>query len=288
MLPRFLLIYAIYHGISGLVLAGLSFFSVQHHPILIQAMACVFLSFSLGFLLSTLSPKRYWPLYLTALVLKGLLILVAIEGALLGWILLWPALAILLHETAWLLVLFCLLRQIYHQWRQPPENTLTLQAAMAKLALQDTEVTLLYFVRHKGCIFCGEALSELSKLMPLLVQKMIRVRVITMSAQSETFMTGQPNMQFYIDPTCETYRAFGLEKGRLHQLFSPRVFWDGFKASLKGYQIGPLEGDGFQMPGAFLVYQQRILSSAQPCLASEVIDIMKLVHQGLSHLEHAP
>jgi len=56
------------------------------------------------------------------------------------------------------------------------------------------------------------------------------------------------------DPECALFRAYQLPRGSWYQLFGPRVWIEGFKtAILKGYGLGKLVGDGFQLSGAFVL-----------------------------------
>ncbi len=64
------------------------------------------------------------------------------------------------------------------------------------------------------------------------------------------------------DPHCVMYRAYDLGRGRVSQLLGPRVWWRGFKAAiLNRHGVGKLDGDGFQMPGTFLVRGNQIVKS---------------------------
>ena len=45
----------------------------------------------------------------------------------------------------------------------------------------------------------------------------------------------------------------GLDRGKLSQLFGPKVIWRGIQAAMRGNRQGKLEGDGFQLPGAFVI-----------------------------------
>ena len=62
------------------------------------------------------------------------------------------------------------------------------------------------------------------------------------------------------DPKARLYEAFGLERGNLRQLFGPGVWKRGFEAGiLAGHGIGLLAGDGFRMPGVFLVHRGAVV-----------------------------
>lgn len=62
------------------------------------------------------------------------------------------------------------------------------------------------------------------------------------------------------DPSAELYQAFNLKRGGLREIFNLKVWTRGFEAAiLKGHSVGMLVGDGFQMPGVFLVHRGQIL-----------------------------
>lgn len=124
---------------------------------------------------------------------------------------------------------------------------------------------LLVFLRRFGCTFCREALDDLSKIRPEIEAKGVKVVFIHMSDNEEAeryFKTYKlPNSLYISDESCRFYRAFGLVKGNLRQLFGLSVMMRGFKLAMeKGYGIGFI-GDGFQMPGIFLVHNSKIINS---------------------------
>ena len=56
------------------------------------------------------------------------------------------------------------------------------------------------------------------------------------------------------DPDGSVYEAFGLRRGSLGQLFGLKVWLRGVRAGLLDrHLVGKLSGDGFRMPGVFLV-----------------------------------
>jgi hypothetical protein len=83
-------------------------------------------------------------------------------------------------------------------------------------------------------------------------------------ADAETFFAryGMQDVARISDPGQAVYRAFGLARGRLWQLLGPDVWMRGFVAAiLNRHGVGMLAGDGFQMPGVFLVFHGEILRS---------------------------
>ncbi|NJN78480.1 MAG: hypothetical protein HC803_09280 [Saprospiraceae bacterium] len=70
-----------------------------------------------------------------------------------------------------------------------------------------------------------------------------------------------PNSTHVSDEASFFYQKFGLLKGSMRQLFGLSVMMRGFKLAMEeGYGIGFL-GDGFQMPGIFLLQNSQIVNS---------------------------
>jgi len=64
------------------------------------------------------------------------------------------------------------------------------------------------------------------------------------------------------DPDCSVYEKFGLTKGSFGQLFGLTVMIRGVQANLQGNTWSLQQiGDGFQMPGIFLITQGKIEES---------------------------
>jgi hypothetical protein len=80
------------------------------------------------------------------------------------------------------------------------------------------------------------------------------------------------------DPQRSLYRAFGLRRGSLTEVFGPKVWWRGFEAGILGrHRVGRLEGDGFQMPGVFLIYHGEVIRSYRHQSAADRPDYVRLV-----------
>lgn len=124
---------------------------------------------------------------------------------------------------------------------------------------------LLIFLRRFGCTFCREALDDLSKIRPDIESRGVKVVFVHMSNNEEAedyFKKYKLPKSIYIsDEGCRFYQSFGLVKGNLRQLFGLSVMMRGFKLAMeKGYGIGFI-GDGFQMPGIFLLQNGRVINS---------------------------
>lgn len=117
---------------------------------------------------------------------------------------------------------------------------------------------MVVFLRHFGCIFCKEALKDLSSKKAQLEMKGIKLVFVHMGDEetAEAFFSDYDLGTFYSisDPECKVYADFGLIKGSFGQLFGLTVMIRGIQANLNGnaYSLKQI-GDGFQMPGIFLV-----------------------------------
>jgi peroxiredoxin len=117
---------------------------------------------------------------------------------------------------------------------------------------------LLVFLRHFGCTFCREAMSDLAVQRASITARGVNIVLVHMvdAATAAEYLTryGLGGLATVSDPHKELYRAMGLRRGTLWQLFGIKSFVRGFVAGiLRGHLVGRLVGDGFQMPGVFLI-----------------------------------
>jgi len=122
---------------------------------------------------------------------------------------------------------------------------------------------MVIFLRHFGCTFCREALAELSQKRTAIERKGLKIVFVHM-ADNETANRyfnryNLPKVEHISDPECEYYAALGLVKGNFKQLLGLTGWIRGFTAGIvEGHGIGKQMGDGFQMPGVFIVQGGKI------------------------------
>lgn len=134
---------------------------------------------------------------------------------------------------------------------------------------------LFVLVRHRGCTFCREALSELSTALPEIKKKNLEVTVVHMGGDESSAKLAEefnlPEVQFISDSKREYYRVLGARRGSLKEVLGPRVWKRGLiDGALKKFGIGGLEGDGFQLGGVFLVKNGECQHLHDPCDAADV------------------
>lgn len=149
------------------------------------------------------------------------------------------------------------------------------------LELSCEQPIMLVFLRHFGCIFCREALSDISKSRTAIEESGVKVVFVHMAEDEiadRYFERYNLDGAVHIsDPLCRFYAAFGLVKGNFTQLFGLKSWIRGFQAGvLDGHGVGAQLGDGFQMPGIFIIYEGKVIDSFIHKLASDRPDYVKL------------
>ncbi len=123
---------------------------------------------------------------------------------------------------------------------------------------------LVVFLRHAGCAFCRETLAQLQHRRSEIEAagvKIVLVHMIEDDNTAEVFfarwrMHDVPRVS---DPQQEVYKRFGLKRGSLIQVIGLGVWLPGLKSILRGHFPGVPRGDIFQLPGAFVVRDGRVV-----------------------------
>lgn len=117
---------------------------------------------------------------------------------------------------------------------------------------------LLVFLRHFGCTFCREAIANLSQKRKQIESLGTKIVLVHLSDPNtgEKYLHeyGLLNIGHVSDPSAKFYNRFGLMRGNFKQLFGLTMWMDGIKrGAFAKYGVGAILGDGFQMPGAFMI-----------------------------------
>lgn len=122
---------------------------------------------------------------------------------------------------------------------------------------------VLVFLRHFGCTFCREQVSLLrrdySKFRALGVQVACVAQGDAKTGKAFSIFFDLPFPLLLCGDDLTVFHAYGLERGTAGQLFGWRSWIHGLSATLRGHLVGRLVGDGFQMPGAFVIDAQGTL-----------------------------
>ncbi len=126
---------------------------------------------------------------------------------------------------------------------------------------------LLVFLRHFGCIFCKEALIDISKKRKSFEIKCVNIVLVHMATEEvaeDYFKSFNLNGVTHVsDPECVFYQKFGLVKANSSQLMGLKNWVRGFEISIgKGIEVSMRNiGDAFQMPGVFVLKEGQIEES---------------------------
>ena len=135
------------------------------------------------------------------------------------------------------------------------------------LSLSQNQPVLLVFLRHFGCVFCKEALTDLAEMRTSIESEGSKLVFVHMSANSVAnryfHKYGLDNVAHISDGDQHFYREFGLAKGSFSQLYGLQTWFRGFSAKNRKHKIELAKalGDSTQMPGIFVIHKGEIKES---------------------------
>lgn len=303
--PRFarnwLIAAGIYNLIWGAVVVAVPnlFFELagmepMRYPSIWQCVGMIVGVYGIGYLIAAGDPRMHWPIVLVGLLGKVFgpigFALALSDGVFppgFAW-------TILTNDLIWWVPFVMILWDAARSRGQlPDEEPVSLDHALDTLRdqhghtlreLTERQPTLVTLTRHSGCTFCKEMLAELAQKQPDARERGMAVAVVTMSGAEANARLGEQfdlgDAHWFSDPDRLAYRALELRRGSVWQLFGPSVFLRGLIATLKGHRVGQLDGDGFQMPGAFVLHEGRVVRSfraptaaAQPDFAGMICEV---------------
>ncbi len=301
-------VYNLVWGAITILLPGLAFDLTgapqPRYPALWQCVGMIVGVYGVGYLIAARDPFRHWPI-----------ILVGLLGKLLGpigfaWSVLQgtfpPAfgLTILVNDLLWWPAFTIILYAAFRVHQAPRRRTAAVPPA--EVALRDASTSaglsiaelsqrrpvLVVLLRHFGCTFCREAVADLATRRAAIEAVGTQLVLVHQSSDAEAsaFLSarGLGDVPRVADPEAVLYRSLGLRRGSFLQLFGPGVWWRGLGALLVGrHGLGRPVGDGFRMPGAFLVVSGRVVHAYRHATAADRPDYVELAGacavDGLGH-----
>ncbi len=123
---------------------------------------------------------------------------------------------------------------------------------------------MLIFLRHFGCTFCREALADLSQIRSEIEAQGQKIVLVHLSEEIRAHeylkKYDLEEVEFVTDPQGQLYDSFELVRASFGQAFGWKAFARGFRAGIfKGHGVGKAEGDGFRMPGVFILHKNQIM-----------------------------
>lgn len=234
--------------------------------------------YGIGYWVAAADPLRHWPIVLVGLLGKLFGPVGFVDAVLIRQVL-DPSfgITIIFNDLIWWVpfALILLAADREHTAQRQVELTsdadLDLSSALERadtsdgrslLDLSNERPTLVVLLRHFGCTFCRETLADLARQKDAVAGMHVAIVHMVGDDRAAAYL-GKYDLPGHVrvsDPEKRLYAAFELERGRLGQLFGLRVWWRGLLAGvLGGHGVGGLAGDGFQMPGAFVVRNGRVI-----------------------------
>jgi hypothetical protein len=145
--------------------------------------------------------------------------------------------------------------------------------------------TLIIFLRHLGCVYCRESLTELMRLRPEIESRGVRIALVHMGndtqAREVLEVFGLDDVERFSDQEQRLYKAFDLERSQLGSFFSPATLFDMLKTSFSfrtslWHSVGKVVGDALQMPGVFLLSDGQIVGNFKAESLTERPDYLEL------------
>jgi len=140
----------------------------------------------------------------------------------------------------------------------------------------------LVFLRHFGCVFCRQALSDIFKRKSDIDSRNIELIFVHMAnnkiADQYFEDYGLKGVKHISSPNCKVYHDFGLMKGTFGQLFGLKTWIRGYGAKKEGISATLTQiGDSLQMPGIFIIDKGMVVDSYIHKVASDRPDYDKLI-----------
>ena len=268
-----------------------------NYPQLWQCIGMIVGVYGLGYGIAANDPIRHWPIVLVGFLGKIFGPIGFLQAGLTGafpWKMGWT---ILTNDLIWWVPFALILRESYRTHVEEPPATRNpaeivqllsearTQTGMSLAEFAEESRVLVVFLRHMGCTFCRETLGDLARERESIEMSGTQIVLVHMSPDrtAERFLAryGMADVERISDPQRQLYRAFGLRRGALSQVFGWRVWLRGFDAGiLHGHGVGKLQGDGFQMPGVFLMTDGQLVRSFRHLNASDRPDYAKISQCG--------
>lgn len=293
----------IYNGLWGLsvIVAPYWFFDFagMERPLYPEIWQCVGMIvgvYGVGYLVAATDSNRHWPIVLVGLLGKIFGPIGFASALASGSFTPKAGLTILTNDLIWWIPFGVLLWRAFEANASTPhpEDVPQIEKGLEKFALESgesiaqasrTAPVVLVLARHLGCVFSRETLSDLVHSRDAL--KKIGARPLVVHSAEHSLASpvlqcvGWPEEDTIADPQTELYAAFGLRKGSFWDLFSPVVWVRGAKAWFGGHRVGKLTGDGFQMPGVFVIRDGAVIAEYRHKNAADRPDYVALAKGAL-------
>jgi hypothetical protein len=243
-----------------------------NYPEIWQCVGMIVGVYGLGYLIASWDPFRHWPIVLVGFLGKIFGPMGFIDATLRGVFNLNFGVQILTNDLIWWIPFFWILRQVWlhsAEVKNPLTETQALDLPVPNLdgkSLRQHSIhsnVIVVFVRHSGCTFCRQWLSQISDLAPVWAQSGHSLVIVTQSTfELGTALAaeyGLSGASIISDPDRRLYAALAFERATLRSFFRLSLWTSGFReAIVNRHGVGSLDGDGFQLGGYVILKRGQI------------------------------
>jgi peroxiredoxin len=152
------------------------------------------------------------------------------------------------------------------------------------LELTQASPVLLVFLRHFGCSFCRQAISDVAELRGELDRRGVRPVFVHLGTpeRAKPFFDyyGIGDVERISDPEAAIYHRPEFQLSRVHPFLSlllPKVWVGWLKGAIFRHGIGMIKEDGHQMPGIFFLKGSQIVRQFRYRTIADEPDYLKLI-----------
>jgi hypothetical protein len=163
-------------------------------------------------------------------------------------------------------------------------GAVTTEAGTNLLALTESTPVLLIFLRHFGCSFCRQTISDISDLRGEMQERGVRPVFVHLGtpeiARAHFDYYGLSDVERVHDPQAKLYQhpVFGLSRTNpFAHFFKPVVVTGWLKGAIFKHGIGTIQGDGEQMPGVFFLRGPEIVREHVHRTIADEVDYRSLI-----------
>ena len=162
--------------------------------------------------------------------------------------------------------------------------TIRTESGGTLLALVEESPVLLIFLRHFGCSFCRQAISDVADMRQEFASRNVRPVFVHLGppelAKVYFDYYGLGDVARVSDPDAVAYQlpVFALgRKNPLAQALNPVVLFGWLKGTIFKHGIGRIQGNGHQMPGLFFLKGGKIVRRFIYKTIADEPDYLKLI-----------
>ena len=162
--------------------------------------------------------------------------------------------------------------------------TIRTESGVSLLELVEASPVLLVFLRHFGCSFCRQAISDVADLRPELDKRGVRPVFVHLGTpeRAKPFFDyyGIGDVERVSDPEARIYRNPVFLLSRINPwltLLQPPVWWGWLKGAIFKHGIGAIKEDGEQMQGLFFLKGPKIVRQFRYRTIADEPNYLKLV-----------